>query len=70
LFTDRVTSLHKPPLATAVLRNGPFGVVSVPSAAMIVWAAAFVVGVLAFAAWLFRGGVTEESTRRRFRPEC
>jgi ABC-type transport system involved in multi-copper enzyme maturation permease subunit len=42
------------PLATAVLRNGPFGVVSVPSAAMIVWAAAFVIIVLAFAAWLFR----------------
>ena len=43
------------PLATVVLQNGPFGVVSVPSAAMIAWAAAFVVGVLAFAAWQFRG---------------
>jgi ABC-type transport system involved in multi-copper enzyme maturation permease subunit len=42
------------PLATAALQNGPFGVVSVPSAAMIVWAMVFVIGVLAFAAWLFR----------------
>jgi len=42
------------PLATAALQNGPFGVVSVPSAAMIVWAMAFVVLVLAFAAWQFR----------------
>lgn len=42
------------PLATVVLRNGPFGVVSVPSAAMVAWAAAFAVGVLAFAAWQFR----------------
>jgi hypothetical protein len=42
------------PLSTVVLQNGPFGVVSVPSAAMIVWAVAFVVGVLAFGAWLFR----------------
>jgi Cu-processing system permease protein len=42
------------PLATAALQNGPFGVVSVPSAAMIGWAVAFVVAVLAFAVWLFR----------------
>lgn len=42
------------PLATAALQNGPFGVVSVPSAAMIGWAVAFVVAVLAFAAWQFR----------------
>jgi len=42
------------PLASVVLQNGPFGVVSVPSAAMIVWAIAFVVAVLAFGAWLFR----------------
>jgi ABC-type transport system involved in multi-copper enzyme maturation permease subunit len=42
------------PLATVALQNGPFGVVSVPSAAMIVWAVVFVVLVLAFAAWLFR----------------
>jgi Cu-processing system permease protein len=42
------------PLATAALRNGPFGVVSVPSSAMIVWAMLFVVLVLAFAAWQFR----------------
>jgi len=42
------------PLATAALRNGPFGVVSVPSAAMIVWTVLFVLLVLAFAAWQFR----------------
>jgi ABC-type transport system involved in multi-copper enzyme maturation permease subunit len=42
------------PLAAAVLQNGPFGVVSVPSVAMIGWAIAFVIGVLAFAAWQFR----------------
>ena len=42
------------PLATAALQNGPFGVVSVPSAAMIVGAMAFVVIVLAFGAWQFR----------------
>jgi ABC-type transport system involved in multi-copper enzyme maturation permease subunit len=42
------------PLATAALRNGPFGVVSVPSVFMIAWAAAFVVAVLAFAVWQFR----------------
>jgi Cu-processing system permease protein len=42
------------PLATVVLQNGPFGVASVPSAAMIVWAVFFVLAVLAFAAWLFR----------------
>ena len=42
------------PLATAVLRNGPFGVVSVPSAAMIVWAVLFSVAVLWFAVWQFR----------------
>jgi tellurite resistance protein TehA-like permease len=42
------------PLATAALQNGPFGVVSVPSAAMIAWAMAFVVIVLAFGAWQFR----------------
>jgi len=42
------------PLATVALQNGPFGVVSVPSAVMIVWTLLFVVGVLAFGAWLFR----------------
>jgi ABC-type transport system involved in multi-copper enzyme maturation permease subunit len=42
------------PLATAAIRNGPFGVVSVPSSAMIVWTVLFVVFVLAFAAWQFR----------------
>jgi len=42
------------PLAAVVFQNGPFGVVSVPSAAMIVWALLFIVIVLAFAVWLFR----------------
>jgi Cu-processing system permease protein len=50
----RRAAFEMQPLATAVLQNGPFGVVSVPSAAMIVWAVAFVVAVLAFAVWLFR----------------
>ena len=42
------------PLAAAALRNGPFAVVSVPSAVMIVWAAMFSVAVLWFAVWQFR----------------
>jgi Cu-processing system permease protein len=42
------------PVTVVVFQAGPFGVVSVPSMAMVVWAAAFVVGVLAFAVWLFR----------------
>jgi ABC-type transport system involved in multi-copper enzyme maturation permease subunit len=42
------------PLASVVLQNGPFGVVSVPSAAMVVWAVLFSVGVLWFAVWQFR----------------
>ena len=42
------------PLSTVVLENGPFGVASVPSGAMIGWAMAFTVIVLAFGAWLFR----------------
>ena len=42
------------PLATVVLQNGPFGVVSVLSAAMIAWAALFSLGVLWFAVWQFR----------------
>jgi ABC-type transport system involved in multi-copper enzyme maturation permease subunit len=42
------------PLAAHVLQAGPFGVVSVPSAAMVGWAVAFVVIVLGFAVWLFR----------------
>ena len=42
------------PLATVVLQNGPFGVVSVPSAVMIVWAALFCLAVLWFAVWQFR----------------
>jgi ABC-type transport system involved in multi-copper enzyme maturation permease subunit len=50
----RRAAFEMQPLATVVLQNGPFGVVSVPSAAMIVWAMAFIVIVLAFAVWLFR----------------
>ena len=42
------------PLAAHVLQAGPFGVVSVPSAAMVGWAVAFVVIVLGFAVWQFR----------------
>ena len=42
------------PVTTVIFQAGPFGVTSVPSAAMIVWAVLFVVGVLAFAAWQFR----------------
>jgi len=42
------------PLATVVLQNGPFGVVSVPSATMIGWTVLFTLAVLAFAAWQFR----------------
>jgi ABC-type transport system involved in multi-copper enzyme maturation permease subunit len=50
----RRAAFEMQPLATAVLQNGPFGVASVPSAAMIVWALAYVLGVLWFAAWQFR----------------
>jgi hypothetical protein len=42
------------PVTAVIFQAGPFGVASVPSAAMIVWAVLFVVGVLAFAAWQFR----------------
>jgi ABC-type transport system involved in multi-copper enzyme maturation permease subunit len=42
------------PITAVVLQAGPFGVASVPSAAMIGWAMLFVVAVLAFAVWLFR----------------
>jgi len=42
------------PVTAVILQAGPFGVASVPSAAMIGWAMGFVVAVLAFAAWLFR----------------
>ena len=42
------------PVTAVIFQAGPFGVASVPSAAMIGWAVAFVVAVLAFAAWLFR----------------
>jgi Cu-processing system permease protein len=50
----RRAAFEMQPLATVVLQNGPFGVASVPSAAMIVWTMAFIVIVLAFAVWLFR----------------
>jgi ABC-type transport system involved in multi-copper enzyme maturation permease subunit len=50
----RRAAFEMQPLATAALQNGPFGVVSVPSAAMIGWAVVFVVAVLAFGAWQFR----------------
>ncbi len=42
------------PLVSVVLQNGPFGVVSVPSSALIVWAVLFCVIAVAFAAWQFR----------------
>jgi len=42
------------PATAVILQAGPFGVASVPSAAMIGWAVLFVVAVLAFAVWLFR----------------
>jgi len=42
------------PVTTALFQAGPFGVASVPSAAMIAWTLLFVVGVLAFGAWQFR----------------
>lgn len=50
----RRAAFEMQPLATAALQNGPFGVASVPSATMIVWALAYVVIVLWFAAWQFR----------------
>jgi ABC-type transport system involved in multi-copper enzyme maturation permease subunit len=42
------------PAAANVLQLGPFGVTSVPSTAMVIWAAAFVAAVLALAVWQFR----------------
>jgi Cu-processing system permease protein len=42
------------PVTAVIFQAGPFGVASVPSAAMVVWAAAFAVAVVAFAAWQFR----------------
>lgn len=42
------------PVTAVVFQAGPFGVASVPSAAMVAWTVLFVVGVLAFAAWQFR----------------
>lgn len=42
------------PVTAVIFEAGPFGVASVPSAAMIAWTVLFIVGVLAFAAWQFR----------------
>jgi Cu-processing system permease protein len=42
------------PAAAGLFQAGPFGVLSVPSAAMIGWAVAFVIGVLGFAVWQFQ----------------
>jgi Cu-processing system permease protein len=50
----RRAAFEMQPLATVVFQNGPFGVVSVPSAAMITWAALFSLAVLWFAVWQFR----------------
>jgi ABC-type transport system involved in multi-copper enzyme maturation permease subunit len=50
----RRAAFEMQPITTLVFQNGPFATVSVPSAAMIAWALAFVVAVLAFAAWQFR----------------
>jgi ABC-type transport system involved in multi-copper enzyme maturation permease subunit len=50
----RRAAFEMQPLVSVVLQNGPFGVVSVPSAAMIVWAVLFCVIAVAFAAWQFR----------------
>jgi hypothetical protein len=42
------------PATAVIFQAGPFGVVSVPSGAMVGWAVAFVVGMLAIAVWQFR----------------
>jgi Cu-processing system permease protein len=42
------------PVTAVIFQAGPFGVASVPSAAMIVWALLFVAAVVVFAAWQFR----------------
>lgn len=42
------------PITAVIFDAGPFGVASVPSAAMIGWTVLFVIAVLAFAAWQFR----------------
>jgi hypothetical protein len=42
------------PATAVIFQAGPFGVVSVPSAAMVGWAVAFVVAALGFAVWQFR----------------
>jgi ABC-type transport system involved in multi-copper enzyme maturation permease subunit len=42
------------PVTAVIFQAGPFGVASVPSAAMIGWAAAFVIAVLGLAVWQFR----------------
>jgi hypothetical protein len=47
-------ALKMQPITAVVFQAGPFGVASVPSVAMVAWAAAFVLAVLAFAAWQFR----------------
>jgi ABC-type transport system involved in multi-copper enzyme maturation permease subunit len=44
----------QPLAARSFQQLGPFGVTSVPSGAMVVWAVMFVVGVLALAVWQFR----------------
>jgi Cu-processing system permease protein len=50
----RRAAFEMQPLVSVVLQNGPFGVVSVPSSAMIVWAVLFCVLAVGFAAWQFR----------------
>jgi Cu-processing system permease protein len=42
------------PVTAVIFQAGPFGVASVPSAAMIAWAIAFVLAVLGLAVWQFR----------------
>jgi ABC-type transport system involved in multi-copper enzyme maturation permease subunit len=42
------------PVTAVIFQAGPFSVASVPSTAMVVWAALFVVAVVALAAWQFR----------------
>jgi Cu-processing system permease protein len=42
------------PVTAVIFQAGPFGVASVPSAAMIAWAIGFVLAVLGVAVWQFR----------------
>jgi ABC-type transport system involved in multi-copper enzyme maturation permease subunit len=42
------------PATAVIFQAGPFGVVSVPSAAMVAWTVLFIIVLLAFAAWQFR----------------